>query len=741
MKKIKFLVVFVVVCTFVSLCISANAFEITDTKLYAEGNDEEVSSETDNGSTSCTTHEETEEMIEEPTCSKTGYSIKKCKICGVQLSIKLISKTEHAWGDWVVDKESSCSEAGHRSRTCSACNEKEEKQTEKLSHKFSKWEITKEVTCTEDGEQQRICSLCSHTEKETIEKGHDWGDWETPEVYTEPYPTQSRTCSVCENTESQSVADNNNSQSSAIEVKFKDVLVITGTLKNSDDIDWYKVNLPCAKVSKAELTLESKTSIYNSLGEYWLYGPQKSEPVECKITMHKLIKPNMDYHSASFMTPINTSTKLKFTAWNELPYESKNGMNEHSPEINTKGINYISIDPSGVFNSSMNGCKYTLTIYFEHAHYGNSNTYSGHASYYNTEWKTVKTPTCLETGSQELVCSICGYNFTRGYNADGSPYAQMTNTIKKASHTFSEWEITKEPSKVQQGTETRYCKVCKLEEKRDLELEHGEYGEWKITKEATCEYSGEKSFICYCCDKATKTQTISKLEHKYNSWAEILKALPERNGNSQRTCSLCGKKEERVDKYNFLDIKNRAKIYPNFKDVNSSAWYKDVVDNCYNYSLMMGDSENTFNPMGNITLAEVITTAVRIWCLNNPDDAKPTIGSSPWYQCYVDFAIEKKIINKNDFKDYTVPATRAEMAYILKNSVSSTNLAKLNDINSIPDVTKTDKYGEEIFKLYEAGILGGSDEKGTFYPNKNITRAEGAAIIARLSKISDRIKK
>ena len=38
-----------------------------------------------------------------------------------------------------------------------------------------------------------------------------------------------------------------------------------------------------------------------------------------------------------------------------------------------------------------------------------------------------------------------------------------------------------------------------------------------------------------------------------------------------------------------------------------------------------------------------------------------------------------------------------------------------------------------VYKLYEAGILIGNDEAGTFAPWSEITRAEVAAIISRMA--------
>ena len=41
-------------------------------------------------------------------------------------------------------------------------------------------------------------------------------------------------------------------------------------------------------------------------------------------------------------------------------------------------------------------------------------------------------------------------------------------------------------------------------------------------------------------------------------------------------------------------------------------------------------------------------------------------------------------------------------------------------------------YAAEIYELYRAGVLTGSDAAGTFYPNSSIKRSEVAAILIRM---------
>jgi len=181
-----------------------------------------------------------------------------------------------------------------------------------------------------------------------------------------------------------------------------------------------------------------------------------------------------------------------------------------------------------------------------------------------------------------------------------------------------------------------------------------------------------------------------------------------------------------------------------FSDVNENVWYgynqQKVIANAFEYGLMEGKSETIFNPTGNMTIAEAITIAARVHSIYSTGQAVSTI-SSPWYQGFVNYAIDNNIITSTAFSNYTREATRAEMAYIFASSLPGHELLKQNTVNSLPDVRggsdpatgqSLTPYYSYIIRLYESGVLAGSDSTGTFNPGNNITRAEAAAIVSRL---------
>ena len=184
---------------------------------------------------------------------------------------------------------------------------------------------------------------------------------------------------------------------------------------------------------------------------------------------------------------------------------------------------------------------------------------------------------------------------------------------------------------------------------------------------------------------------------------------------------------------NFTKVK--AYTRGQFTDVDETLWYgldeQEVIANAYEYGLMKGDSSTTFNPAGNMTIAEAIAVAARvhkIYATGNGDFEQGSV----WYQVYVDYAVANNIIAANDFANYSKAATRAEMAYIFSESLPAAEFPSQNTVNSLPDVNNGTPYYSAILTLYKAGVLAGSDAQGTFNPSNNIIRAEAAAIISRV---------
>ena len=117
-------------------------------------------------------------------------------------------------------------------------------------------------------------------------------------------------------------------------------------------------------------------------------------------------------------------------------------------------------------------------------------------------------------------------------------------------------------------------------------------------------------------------------------------------------------------------------------------------------------------------------------------------SNTKWYDMYVNYALDRKIIQKGTYtaEDMTRNITRAEMCDLFAGALPSEYYNAINDIKGIPDVLRDSKNADVYLMLYKAGILLGSDEKGTFNATSDIKRSEVAAIINRVALPENRVK-
>lgn len=194
----------------------------------------------------------------------------------------------------------------------------------------------------------------------------------------------------------------------------------------------------------------------------------------------------------------------------------------------------------------------------------------------------------------------------------------------------------------------------------------------------------------------------------------------------------------------FAEVSNFTKVNEytgNFTDIKDTDWFKEDVISSFETGLLKGKETNTFDPYGNLTLAEAITLAARVNNIYN-GNSSPIENNNitgPWYQPYVDYAVENGLMMEGEFSDFEKIASRAEVAYVFCNTLGKENLYNINNITSIPDVDKDTLYHEEIFTLYNSGIVAGSDKYGTFNPDSFITRSEASAIVNRVADEEKRI--
>ena len=177
-----------------------------------------------------------------------------------------------------------------------------------------------------------------------------------------------------------------------------------------------------------------------------------------------------------------------------------------------------------------------------------------------------------------------------------------------------------------------------------------------------------------------------------------------------------------------------------FADVKDSSWYAKEVASAFELGFVKGTSDTQYSPDSSVTVAEAITMASRVHSEFNGKTIESVSGGK-WYDMYVNYAKANGIITANQFDSYTREIKRFEMAEIFHDAMGENYYNAINDVVFIPDVPMGAMYYDKLLTLYNAGVVMGSDEYGSYKPEDNIKRSECAAIINRVALPENRLNK
>ena len=176
-----------------------------------------------------------------------------------------------------------------------------------------------------------------------------------------------------------------------------------------------------------------------------------------------------------------------------------------------------------------------------------------------------------------------------------------------------------------------------------------------------------------------------------------------------------------------------------FADVNGTDWFYKDVGSVYEFGMMVGKTETSFDPYGTVTYAEAVTIAARLHSMAETGGYS-FARSDPWYRTCLDYCQSRGIgpltgLNADDEavrKKMGEAAVRADFARFVSDALPDSVLNAVNTVEAgaVPDV---DARADDVYRLYRAGIITGVDDRGSFHPDQNITRCEVAAILARVA--------
>ncbi|QTH39887.1 S-layer homology domain-containing protein [Cohnella sp. LGH] len=154
-----------------------------------------------------------------------------------------------------------------------------------------------------------------------------------------------------------------------------------------------------------------------------------------------------------------------------------------------------------------------------------------------------------------------------------------------------------------------------------------------------------------------------------------------------------------------------------FKDLPDTHWAAASVYKAAGKGIINGKPGNLFDPNANVTRAEFIKMVALAAEMEIPQQS-----GGKWFDPYVSVVAKEKIYNSSDFKSWTEPSTRLDMARLIVRALD-------------PELRNaSDK--ELMYEATKRGIIRGLD-KGEIGGNEKSTRAQAAVIIDRMLSVKE----
>ena len=490
---------------------------------------------------------------EEATCTKDGYVVDICSRCGSERNKEIISAKGHSYGDWIVDKDPTCTETGTRHKVCSECDDVVTETLGALGHDLVHHD-GKDPTCTENGhEAYDTCSRCGYsTYHEIPALGHDEGTWV---VVKNPTCTEDgheeRRCTRCGKVfETRTITATGHSYGDWIVDKNPTCTEIGTRHKNCSNCD------------------DVVTETLDALGHDLVHHDAKAST--CTETGYDAY---------------DTCTRCGYSTYHEIPAL---GHDEGKWTV----VKDADCTHDGLEERRCTRCGELLE----------SRTIDAKGHSYG-EWTVDKAPTCTETGARHRTCSECGDVITENIGALGHDYhshreeptctkdgyvveicsrcgdERNREILPAKGHSYGDWIIDKDPTCTESGSRHKTCSECGdvVTETVDAlghdiihhdakdptctesgyeaydtcsRCDYSTYNEipalghdedtWVVVKNPTCTEDGLEERRCTRCGKVLETRIITAKGHSYGDWIVDKDATCTENGSRHKTCSECG---------------------------------------------------------------------------------------------------------------------------------------------------------------------------------------------------------
>lgn len=427
-------------------------------------------------------HDLKETVITEPTCGAAGSKEITCSRCDYKDTKEIPATGNHAYGDWVIVKEATCTEDGLRTQTCTVCGDVLEEVIKATGHTFGDWKVTTPATCDTEGQEERTCESCKETETRVIKAlGHEFVDYTyNNDATCEKDGTETAKCTRCDKT---------------------DTRVAEGTKLGHELKEEILTNPTCETAGSKKITCTrcdyEKIVEIPAIGHTWNDGEVTTAPT------------------------CTTEGVKTFTCQNDPSHTRTEVIPALGHDLKETIVKAPTCTETGSKKVACTRCDYEDSQVEIPA--------LGH------KWDdgvVTKAPTCTETGVKTFTCQN-DKNHTR------------TEVIPATGHDLKE-EVIKPATCTEKGQVRVFCTKCDFEEIKETESFGHDMDEGVVTTQPTCTTDGVKTFTCKHGCGYTTTEVIPATGHKFSDWVTTKEPSCTATGEKTRTCSSCGNKETEI---------------------------------------------------------------------------------------------------------------------------------------------------------------------------------------------------
>lgn len=183
------------------------------------------------------------------------------------------------------------------------------------------------------------------------------------------------------------------------------------------------------------------------------------------------------------------------------------------------------------------------------------------------EWISIISASCLTSGNEKHICSVCNYEEFReipmtghiwesDFTVDKKPTCTEKGSksihcskcdeikdvteISETGHSFGEWTVFSFADCTAGGVEQRVCSECGFTDFRNIPpQEHLWEDDFTVDIAPSCTQSGSKSIHCSQCDVVKDVTVIDATDHTFTEWSDNVDATCTGKGQRTRACTVC----------------------------------------------------------------------------------------------------------------------------------------------------------------------------------------------------------